>query len=253
MYATGERSAGWAAQPLNWRDETVGGDVSLSVAVVGDTDRPRPDELGRCLADRGHAVTEINTRNHPRSIVADPKFDAIFIDLGPDSLRDLSLIQSIRQQSDAPLLVVSDQKGVKHKVAALDLGADHYISRPFDIEELLARLRATVRRVGTASTAAVIAIGGVQIHLAAKTATRRGGERIRLTPTEWQLLEHLVQQAGRLVSVRALLCAVGRVPAYTDSSYVRSYIARMRQKLEQEPANPRHLISARGMGYRFEP
>jgi two-component system KDP operon response regulator KdpE len=253
MYATLERSEWLAARPVNSRDEVVESFVSHSVAVVDDSDHPRLVEIALHLVDRGYAVTQVNTRNQSLSTVADPRFDAIIIDLGPESSRELSLIESIRQHSDAPLLVLSGPKGVNHKVAALDLGADHYVSRPFDIEEVLARLRAVARRVGTAAGPAGATIGDVQIHLAAKTATPRSGERIRLTPTEWQLLEHLVRRPGRRVSVPALLTAVGRIPAYTDRSYVRGYIARLRQKLEHEPGNPRHLITVPGMGYRFEP
>jgi two-component system KDP operon response regulator KdpE len=253
MRTTVERSERLGARAMNIRDDVVGSNASHSVAVVDDSDRPRLVEVAVHLVDRGYAVTQVNTRNQPLSTVADPRFDAIIIDLGPAFSRDLSLIQSIRRRSDAPLLVLSGQKGVSHKVAALDLGADHFVSRPFDLEEVLARLRAVVRRVGTARSAAVVTIGDVQIHLAAKTATRGSGERIRLTPTEWRLLEHLARQPGRLVSGPALLTAVGRVPAYTDRSYLRSYIALLRQKLEHEPGKPRHLITERGLGYRFEP
>jgi two-component system KDP operon response regulator KdpE len=230
-----------------------GTQVSHSVAVVDDRDRPRPSEVAVHLADRGHAVTLVDMRNQSLSSVVDPPYDAIILELGPESSRDLSLIEAIRQQSDAPLLVLSGQRAVRHKVAALDLGADHYVSRPFDIEEVLARMRAVVRRVATVRRAAVVTVGDVEIDLAAKTATRRSGGRIRLTPTEWQLLEKLMLQPGRLVRVRALLIAVGRAPAHTDCSYVRNYIAQLRRKLEHEPGNPRHLITVRGTGYRFEP
>ena len=253
MHATLERSEWLAARPVNNRDEVVESFVTHSVAVVADSDRPRFVEFALHLVARGYAVTQVNARKQSLSTVADPRFDAIIVDLGSESPRELSLIESIRQHSDAPLLVLSGPRGVNHKIAALDLGADHYVSRPFDIEEVLARLRAAARRVGTATSPAVVTIGDVQIHLAAKTATRRCGERIRLTPTEWQLLEHLVRQPGRFVSVAALLTAAGRMPAYTDRSYVRGYIARLRQKLEHEPGNPRHLITVRGMGFRFEP
>jgi two-component system, OmpR family, KDP operon response regulator KdpE len=252
MQATIARSRP-ADRSVNGRGRIVGSSVSHWVAVVDDSDRPRFSEVAVHLVDSGYAVTQVSSRNQSLTSVADPTYDAIIIELGSGSSRDLSLIESIRQQSDAPLLVLSGRNGVNHKVAALDLGADHYVSRPFDIEEVLARLRALARRVATARRTAVVTLGDVEIHLAAKTATRRSGRRIRLTPTEWQLLEHLMLQPGRLVSVSALLTAVGRVPAHTDCSYVRTYIARLRQKLEHDPDNPRHLITVRGMGFRFEP
>jgi two-component system KDP operon response regulator KdpE len=253
MHASINRSQWLAARPVTRWDEVVGSNASQSVAVVDESDRPRLVEIAVHLVDRGYAVTQVNVRNQSLSTLANPRFDAIIIDLGPESSRELSLIESIRQQSDAALLVLSVQRGVNDKVAALDLGADHFVSRPLDIEEVFARVRAAIRRVGMARGAAVVIIGDVQIDLAAMTATRSSGERIRLTPTEWRLLEHLVRRPGRLVSVPALLTAVGRVPAYTDDSYVRSHIARLRHKLEREPGKPCHLVSVRGMGYRFEP
>jgi two-component system KDP operon response regulator KdpE len=128
--------------------------------------------------------------------------------------------------------------GVNQKVAALDLGADHHVSRPFAIEEVLGRLRATARRGGTARSTAVATISDVQIHLAAKTAVQRSGERIRLTPIGWQLLAHLVGRPGRLVSGPAPRTAARRVREHTDASHLRSYIARLRQKLEDEPESP---------------
>jgi two-component system KDP operon response regulator KdpE len=184
------------------------------------------------------AVTQVNTRNESLSTVADPRWDPIIIDLGPRPSRDLALIQSIRRHSHAPPLVLSGQNGVNQQVAALDLRADHHVSRPFAIEEVLGRLRATARRGGTARSTAVATISDVQIHLAAKTAVQRSGERIRLTPIGWQLLAHLVGRPGRLVSGPAPRTAARRVREHTDASHLRSYIARLRQKLEDEPESP---------------
>jgi two-component system, OmpR family, KDP operon response regulator KdpE len=155
------RSQWLAARRVNNRDEAVDSFVTHSVAVVDDSDRPRLVEVALHLVDRGYAVTQVNTHNQPLSTVADPRFDAIIIDLAPESSRELSLIESIRRRSAAPLLVLSGQTGVSHKVAALDLGADHHVSRPFGIEEVLARLRAAGRRVESATSAAVVTIGDV--------------------------------------------------------------------------------------------
>jgi two-component system KDP operon response regulator KdpE len=138
-------------------------------------------------------------------------------------------------------------------VAALDAGADDYVTKPFGMDELLARLRAAVRRASPAPDEPVVATGDFTVDLAAKRVTRTGDGDVRLTPTEWQLLEVLVRNSGRLVTQRQLLQEVWG-PAYeTESNYLRVYIAQLRRKLEPEPARPRYLHTEPGMGYRFQP
>jgi two-component system KDP operon response regulator KdpE len=150
---------------------------------------------------------------------------------------------------------VSGRTDGAEKVLALDAGADDYVTKPFAIDELLARIRALTRRVPAAGDEALVSFGEVTIDLAAKQVTRRsdvgGDETVRLTPTEWIILETLVRSPGRLVTRAALLTAVWGPNHTNDSGYLRVYLGQLRKKLEQEPARPRHLLTEAGMGYRF--
>ena len=158
------------------------------------------------------------------------------------------------QYASTPIIVLSARTGSSDKVEALDLGADDYVTKPFSIDELLARLRAATRRASVHADAAGRARSATYtVDLDAKTVTHADGERVHLTPTEWHLLEALVRQPGRLVSSRALLTAVRGSPDHTDPSYLRIYLAQLRRKLEPEPNRPRHLITEPGMGYRYQP
>src|SRR5581483_6830961 len=156
-----------------------------------------------------------------------------------------------------PIIVLSAWEQESQKVAALDAGADDYVTKPFGMDELLARLRAAVRRAAPAPDEPVIVTPDFTVDLAAKQVTRGdpddlvGRETVRLTPTEWQILEILVRNAGRLVTQRQLLHEVWG-PAYeTEGNYLRVYLAQLRRKLEPEPSQPRYLLTAPGMGYRF--
>ncbi len=143
--------------------------------------------------------------------------------------------------------------GSSEKVAALDLGADDYVTKPFNVDELLARLRAGTRRVGTNESADSTQVGAFRVDFGAKTVTALDGSTQHLTPTEWGLLEALVRRPGKLVSGRSLLTELRGTREHTDASYLRIYIAQLRRKLEPEPGRPRHLITEPGMGYRFQP
>jgi two-component system KDP operon response regulator KdpE len=138
------------------------------------------------------------------------------------------------------------------KVAALDAGADDYVTKPFGMDELLARLRAAVRRASPAPDEPVVATADFTVDLADKRVTRDGGD-VRLTPTEWQLLEVLVRNADRLVTQRQLLQEVWGPEYQTEGNYLRVYVAQLRRKLEPDPSRPRHLLTEPGMGYRFRP
>ncbi|MCX4965824.1 response regulator [Streptomyces sp. NPDC079020] len=180
--------------------------------------------------------------------------DAVLLDLGLPDMDGIEVMRALRRWSRAPILVVSARSASDEKVRALDAGADDYITKPFSMDELLARLRvATRRRTGSASPAGgerTVVTEGFVLDLVTKEA-RRDGHTVRLTPTEWQLLEILIRNNGRLVSQRQLLDEVWGPTYRTHSNYLRVYMAQLRRKLEPDPAHPRHFITAPGMGYRF--
>lgn len=179
--------------------------------------------------------------------------DVVVLDLGLPDMDGVEVIKVLRGWTRTPILVLSARRASEEKVAALDAGADDYITKPFSMDELLARLRAAVRRTEAAPPAreAIVTTDDFTVDLLAKKAGRAGRD-IRLTPTEWHLLEILVCNPGRLVTQKELLVEVWG-PAYaTRTNYLRVYMAQLRRKLEADPAHPRYLITEPGMGYRFE-
>jgi len=203
-----------------------------------------------------------------RAAAATPP-DLVVLDLGLPDLDGVEVIAGLRGWSSAPIIVLSGRAGSSDKVDALDAGADDYVTKPFAIDELLARLRALSRRGTPTDNPVHVRIGEVDVDLAAKMALRgsaaaaegsggsggSGGsvEQVRLTPTEWHLLEILVRNPGRLVTQRELLTQVWG-PAYVkESGYLRVYLAQLRRKLESDPTRPRHLITEAGIGYRYQP
>lgn len=183
--------------------------------------------------------------------------DLYLIDLGMPELDGVEVIEGLRGWTNAPILVVSGRTGSADKVQALDAGADDYVTKPFGIDELLARIRALSRRLsGPAPDAEpAVRIGDVTVDLTATTVTRDGDppEPVRLTPTEWRVLEVLVRNAGRLVTRQTLLHDIWGSEHVTDTGYLRLYLSQLRKKLEPDPAAPRFLLTEPGMGYRFEP
>ncbi|MCI3929086.1 response regulator [Streptomyces sp. AN091965] len=180
--------------------------------------------------------------------------DVVLLDLGLPDMDGIDLIGWLRGFSRAPILVVSARQASDEKVAALDAGADDYIPKPFSMDELLARLRAAARRARPPDheqTPALVETPGFTLDLLAKKALR-DGRAVRLTPTEWHFLEVLIRHRGRLVSQQQLLGEVWGPSHSTRTNYLRVYMAQLRRKLEPDPAHPRHLITAPGMGYRFE-
>ncbi|MFF6986905.1 response regulator [Streptomyces sp. NPDC010273] len=180
--------------------------------------------------------------------------DVVMLDLGLPDMDGVDVIRALRGWTRVPILVLSARQASDEKVAALDAGADDYITKPFSMDELLARLRAAVRRVENvplAPTATLVTTDDFTIDLLAKKATRAGHD-IRLTPTEWHLLEILVTNPGRLITQKYLLQEVWGVTQSNKTNYLRVYMAQLRRKLEGDPSSPRHLITEPGMGYRFE-
>ena len=176
--------------------------------------------------------------------------DLVILDLGLPDLDGVEVIQGLRGWTKAPIIVLSGRADSVDKVAALDAGADDYVTKPFGVEELLARMRAAVRRTGTPEDLPRIWFGDLVIDLAAKRVIRQG-EDVRLTPTEWHLLEVLLRNPGKLLSRNQLLTEVWG-PGYAEATgNLRLYMAQLRRKLEPDPATPRHLLTEPGMGYRF--
>ncbi|MFW6720277.1 response regulator [Streptomyces sp. MAR4 CNY-716] len=187
-------------------------------------------------------------------LAADRHPDVIVLDLGLPDMDGVDVIRGIRGWTRVPILVLSARHSSDEKVEALDAGADDYVTKPFGMDELLARLRAAVRRAEPAAPEgdqAVVATDAFTVDLAAKKVNR-GGADVRLTPTEWHLLEVLVRNAGRLVSQKQLLKEVWGPSYGTETNYLRVYMAQLRRKLEADPAHPRHFVTEPGMGYRFE-
>ncbi|GAB3918760.1 DNA-binding response regulator [Microlunatus endophyticus] len=179
--------------------------------------------------------------------------DLAIIDLGLPDMDGIEVIEGIRGWSRVPIIVLSARHDSDEKVAALDAGADDYVTKPFGMDELLARLRANLRRSQPADEASepVVTAGSLEIDLAARRVTR-DGRPVRLTPTEWHFLEVLVRHRGRLVSHQQLLTEVWGPGYRTETNYLRVYSAQLRRKLEDDPARPKFIVTEPGMGYRFD-
>ncbi|MCF2526360.1 response regulator [Yinghuangia soli] len=204
------------------------------------------------LKARGYQVDTAADGTAALAAAAEHHPDVVVLDLGLPDLDGVDVIRGLRGWTKVPIIVLSARQASNEKVAALDAGADDYVTKPFGMDELLARLRAAVRRAAPEDEMPVVETESFTVDLAAKKA-RRDGQDIRLTPTEWHLLEVLVRHAGRLVSQRALLQEVWGPQYSTETNYLRVYMAQLRRKLEADPSHPRHLVTEPGMGYRFEP
>ncbi|MDT7710571.1 MAG: two-component system, OmpR family, operon response regulator KdpE [Pseudonocardiales bacterium] len=185
---------------------------------------------------------------------ADGHPDVVVLDLGLPDMDGTEVIEGLRGWTSVPIIVLSARTGSDDTVRALDVGADDYVTKPFGMAELLARLRAAVRRAAVSAVDGepVVDVGDFTVDLAAKRVIRAGGEEVHLTPTEWGVLELLVRHRGKLVGQRDLLRAVWGPNYGTETNYLRVYLAQLRRKLEAEPSRPKHLITEPGMGYRFE-
>ncbi|MEU5871379.1 response regulator [Glycomyces sp. NPDC047369] len=204
------------------------------------------------LSAHGYEVTTAADGAQALRVAAAVVPDLVVLDLGLPDMDGAEVIEGLRGWSKAPILVLSGRAASAEKIAALDAGADDYVTKPFDIGELLARVRAATRRSGPGADSPVTAIGPVTVDLAAREV-RRDGDEVRLTPTEWQLLEVLLRNPGKLVSQRELLHRVWGPNYDRETNYLRQYMAQLRRKLEADPARPVHLLTEPGMGYRFRP
>jgi two-component system KDP operon response regulator KdpE len=225
----------------------------MTRVLLVEDERPLLRALAMNLVARGYAVTEAETGTRALTALADERHDVIVLDLGLPDMSGVDVIRAVRAYSATPIIVLSARSGSADKVEALDLGADDYVTKPFSMDELLARLRATSRRVATVDEAVIATVGTVTVDLSMTTAVAADGAAIHLTPTEWKILDVLLRRPGKLVSSDTLLTAVRGSSEHTDPSYLRIYLAQLRRKLEPEPNRPRHLITEPGMGYRYRP
>jgi two-component system KDP operon response regulator KdpE len=224
----------------------------IRVLIVED-ERPLLRALAMNLVARGYAVTEAGTGSRALTALADDEHDAIVLDLGLPDMPGVDVIRAVRLFATMPIIVLSARSGSSDKVEALDAGADDYVTKPFSMDELLARLRAMSRRATRGDEPLTTTLGSVTVDLGLTIATDESGAAIHLTPTEWKLLDVLLRNPGKLVSSKTLLTAVRGSSQHTDPSYLRIYIAQLRRKLEPEPSRPRYLITEPGMGYRYRP
>jgi two-component system KDP operon response regulator KdpE len=206
------------------------------------------------LRARGHDVLTAATGRRALSEAAAARPDLVVLDLGLPDLDGVEVIQGLRGWTSVPIIVLSGRTSGGDKVAALDAGADDYVTKPFGVEELLARIRAVTRRAIAPDGAGTPAVdvGGWHVDLADRRVTGDGGE-VKLTPTEWKLLEAFVRHPGKLIGQRQLLTEVWGPAATGDTSSLRLYLNRLRRKLEPDPSRPTHLLTEPGLGYRFEP
>jgi len=223
--------------------------------LVVDDDRPLARALAINLKAHGYDVTVAHDGRAALTEAARAHPAVVVLDLGLPDLDGIEVLAGIRGWSAVPVIVLSARSTSAEKVAALDAGADDYVTKPFGMDELLARIRAAVRRAAPSAAgpdAGVVATDDFVVELAAHRVLR-GDEVVRLTPTEWSLLELLVRNPGKLVPQKQLLTEVWG-PAYEhETHYLRVYLAQLRRKLERDPAHPRYLITEPGVGYRFEP
>jgi len=225
--------------------------MSLRVLVVED-DREIRTLVQSALALEGFEVQTAVTLSEASALLQHSPPDLVILDLGLPDGDGLQLVQQVRRQSSLPIVVVSARHQEAQKIALLDAGADDYLSKPFSVAELLARMRVALRHRGTALAAAVTehVLDDLRVDLVTRTVTR-DGLPVHLTPTEFKLLACLVRSAGRVLTHRQLLADVWG-PEYTEHThYLRLYMGQLRAKIERDPAEPRHLLTETGVGYRL--
>ena len=221
------------------------------ILVVDDDDQLRR-ALRINLAARKYEVLTAADATSALAIAGRTLPDLAIVDLGLPDLDGVDVVRGLRGWTSIPIIVLSARDAQSAKVEALDAGADDYVTKPFGMDELLARIRAAVRRSAADDGPLPVETDAFVIDLAAKQV-RRDDVDVRLTPTEWRLLEALVRRPGRLVSQRQLLGEVWGQGYLGETGYLRVYVAGLRRKLEPEPSRPRYLITEPGMGYRFMP
>lgn len=218
--------------------------------LVADDDPQLVRALRITLSAHGYDVIAAPDGAAAIALAATERPDIVMVDLGMPRLDGMEVIEALRGWTTAPIIVVSGRTGSADKVDALDAGADDFVTKPFQIDELLARLRALSRRAPASDDQPVVSFGDVRVDLSARSVTR-DGVLVHLTPTEWQILEVLVRHPGALVTRQALLKEIWGTEQVTDTGYLRLYLSQLRKKLEADPSRPAHLLTESGMGYRL--
>ncbi len=224
----------------------------MTAVLVVDDDTQLLRALRIHLGARGYEVHTAVDGTSALRVAGEQELDVVVLDLGLPDLDGTEVITALREFTTVPIIVLSARADSGDKVRALDRGADDYVTKPFGVDELMARLRAAVRRAATSPETenGPLDAGELTIDLAAKIV-RRSGEEVHLTPTEWGVLDLLVRNRGKLVSRKQLLREIWGPVERKETSYLRVYMAQLRRKLERDPAHPEHLITEAGMGYRF--
>ena len=218
--------------------------------LVIDDELPIRRLLRSSLSERGYRVTAVATGDEGLDAAATDPPAAVVLDLGLPDMDGLEVCRELRQWSDVPILILSARYDEMEKVRALDLGADDYLTKPFGMGELLARLRAMLRRTSGGSPSPVLTSGDLRLDQARRLVTVAGRE-VHLTPTEYEMLRYLMANAGKVITHRTLLGAVWG-PSHEDASEtLRVFIAQLRRKIEPEPHRPTYIRTEPGIGYRF--
>lgn len=221
--------------------------------LLVDDEQPILRALKPALVAAGYAVTTAETGGEALSHLAGEVCDVVILDLGLPDMDGKDVIGRIREWSEVPILVLSARDLEHEKIAALDLGADDFINKPFAVGELLARIRAALRgRERRFSANAVFRSGDLEVNFATRQV-RLLGDEVRLTPREYDLLKTLARYGGRVVTHRQLITAVWGPAAQVDTQFVRVLVGQLRQKIEEEPSRPRILLTEPGIGYRLTP
>jgi two-component system KDP operon response regulator KdpE len=202
------------------------------------------------LKVRGYEVEAASTGEEAVALAATSQPDLLILDLGLPGISGIEVIEAVRAWSKVPILVLSVRDAERSKVEALDAGADDYVTKPFGIEELLARVRAATRRATPSQDEPSVTTVDFTVDLAARQV-RNGAGQVKLTPTEWHVLETLARHHDKLVTQRELLQQVWGPGYETETNYLRVYLAQLRRKLEPDPSRPRSLITEAGLGYRL--
>lgn len=221
----------------------------MTVVLAVDDDAAILRTLGIAMRARGYEVETVADGRSALQSLTERVPDVVLLDLGLPDLDGTEVLRRIRETSQVPVVVLSARHESDDKVEALDLGADDYVTKPFGMEELLARVRAALRRAAPTS-APVLTVGDLVLDVEDRRATR-GGEDVHLTPTEWRIVEVLARAEGRLVRQGTLLHEVWGPSYERETHYLRVYLAQLRRKLEDDPSHPRMLITDPGLGYRL--